>query len=206
MCGGLFVDGFLCRENAGSPSSWLTDGCDPEAKALSAAAAGGLYRKQPTTGSLVTYSSFYAPAASTLGARVLNSYFSMLAAAMLLSDRTTRPTIISCSGHVSSSLAGQSNAICTRSFGCRGALVVNRIPLLLMSKVFPDPLTSCPLDCMTVYRTSASNGKRNFRRRSHLSPKFGCPGAWYAKLLPCIFELHQCMVTWHRQYCTLVQM
>ena len=73
------------------------------------------------------------------------------------------------------SLAGQFTAISINRPGCSRSLVVNRIPPLLMSSVFPDPVTCTALDCRTLYRTSSFTGNRLFPRRSTVPPKFFPP-------------------------------
>jgi len=113
----------------------------------------------------------HTPAAAALEDRVLNSYRSIRTAAVSLSDRTTRPVATNCSGQVPCSLAGQFTAISTSRPGWSRSLVVNRIPPLLMSSVFPDPLTCTAFDCRTLYRTSSFTGNRLFPRRSTVPPK-----------------------------------
>jgi hypothetical protein len=114
----------------------------------------------------------YIPVATALDARVLNSWRSIRTAAVSLSDRTTRPAATNCSGHVWFSVAGQFTATSTSCPGCSRSLVVNRIPPLLISSVFPDPLTCTAFDCGTLYRTSSFTGYRLCARRSTVTPKF----------------------------------
>ncbi len=92
----------------------------------------------------------------------------MRSAAVFASARTTRPDTTRLKGQAPSSFMGQFTASSTSR--PRGSLcsVVNKTPLLLMSRVLPHPAEDgCPPG-RTRYRASSLNGNRKLSRRSAL--------------------------------------